>query len=358
MQLRYRPFNPYQSLKVGVPHKMTKLIITDVTLRDGSHGVSHQLREKDISKYCQAAESSGLPIVEVGHGNGLGASSALIGYSLISDELMLTTARENLKTTRLGIHAIPGIATRNRELKMALDLGVDSFRIASHCTEADTTKKHIEFVRNQDKEAVGVLMMSHMATPKQLAEQASMMVSYGATSVLIMDSAGAYLPEDVHERIQILVESTGVNIGFHAHNNLGMGIANNLAAVRAGATKLDGCARGLGAGAGNAQIEVMVPVLHKYGYDTGIDQNDLLDAADVASENFAGNGPTINSLSLISGLSGVFSGFVKPVIAAAKEYGVDPKEIFWELGRRKTVAGQENLITEVAQELLQHNSTL
>lgn len=337
---------------------MTQLTITDVTLRDGSHGISHQLRASDIAKYCQAAESSGIPIVEVGHGNGLGASSALIGFSLISDELMISAARENLNQTKLGVHAIPGMATRDRDLKMAIENGVDSFRIASHCTEADTTKKHIEYVRLANKDAVGVLMMSHMATPSELALQAKLMVSYGATSIVIMDSAGAYLPEDVTERISILVSETGVPIGFHAHNNLGMGISNSIAAIRAGATKLDGCAKGLGAGAGNAQIEVLVPVLHKYGYNTGVNQNDLLDAADIALENFAGNGPTISSLSLISGLSGVFSGFVKPVQAAAKEYGVDPKEIFVELGRRKVVAGQENLIIEVAQELLQRDSTL
>jgi 4-hydroxy 2-oxovalerate aldolase len=335
-----------------------KLVITDVTLRDGSHGISHQLRAADIAKYCQAAESAGVSIVEVGHGNGLGASSALIGFSLISDEEMLIAARENLKTTKLGVHAIPGLATRGRDLQRASELGVDSFRIASHCTEADTTKKHIEFVRNAGKEAVGVLMMSHMASPKVLGEQAKLMVSYGATSVLIMDSAGAYLPEDVSERIKVLFQEAGVPVGFHAHNNLGMGIANNLAAIKSGATKLDGCARGLGAGAGNAQIEVLVPVLHKYGYETGIDQIDLLDAADIADANFAGNGPTITSLSLISGLNGVFSGFVKPVVAAAKEYGVDAKEILIELGRRKVVAGQENLIIEVAQELLQRDSTL
>jgi 4-hydroxy 2-oxovalerate aldolase len=337
---------------------MDKLIITDVTLRDGSHGISHQLRAADIAKYCQAAESSGVPIVEVGHGNGLGASSALIGFSLISDEDMLVAARENLKETKLGIHAIPGLATRKRDLQQAVEIGVDSFRIASHCTEADTTKKHIEFVRNAGKEAVGVLMMSHMASAKVLGEQAKLMVEYGATSILIMDSAGAYLPEDVFERIEVLFHETGVPVGFHAHNNLGMGIANNLAAIKAGATRLDGCARGLGAGAGNAQIEVLVPVLHKYGYETGINQIDLLDAADIADENFAGVGPTITSLSLISGLNGVFSGFVKPVVAAAKEYGVDAKEIFIELGRRRVVAGQENLIIEVAQELLQRDSTL
>ena len=337
---------------------MEKLIITDVTLRDGSHGISHQLRATDIAKYCQAAEISGVPIIEVGHGNGLGASSALIGLSLISDEEMLIAARENLKESKLGIHAIPGIATRKKDLQQAVDIGVDSFRIASHCTEADTTEKHIEFVRNAGKEAIGVLMMSHMASPISLGEQAKLMVKYGVTSVLIMDSAGAYLPEDVSERIKILIQETGVAIGFHAHNNLGMGIANNLAAIKAGATKLDGCARGLGAGAGNAQIEILVPVLHKYGYETGINQIDLLDAADIADESFAGSGPTISSLSLISGLNGVFSGFIKPVVAAAKEYGVDAKEIFIELGRRKVVAGQENMIIEVAQELLQRDSTL
>ena len=332
--------------------------ITDVTLRDGSHGIGHQLDAEDIFKYCKAAEHSGIPIVEVGHGNGLGASSALIGFSKISDEAMISSARSALSNAKLGVHSIPGLATRNRDLAMALDLGVDVFRVATHCTEADTSKRHIEYIRENDRTAYGVLMMSHMADVGQLVEQANLMVGYGAQAIIIMDSAGAYIPEDVSERIAALTESCGVPIGFHAHNNLGMGIANSIAALRSGSSMLDGCARGLGAGAGNAQIEVLVPVLNKYKFEMGIDVFDLWEAADLADETFAGVGPTISSISVVSGLSGVFSGFAKHVIRAGKEYGVDPKQIFMELGKRKAVAGQESLIEEIAQEISQQSSTL
>jgi len=337
---------------------LSEIRFTDVTLRDGSHGIGHQLDASNVAQYARAAEQAGVPIVEVGHGNGLGASSALIGFSKISDFAMLTAARENLTKSKLGIHAIPGIATRSRDLAMAMDVGVDVFRIASHCTEADTTRKHIEFVRDKDATAFGVLMMSHMASSKKLVEQALLMQSYGAQAIIIMDSAGAYLPEVVEERIGALVQDLNVPIGFHAHNNLGMSIANSLAAIRAGALLLDGCARGLGAGAGNAQIEVLIPVLHKYGYITGINQMDLWDAADIAERDFSGRGPTISSLSVVSGLNGVFSGFIQPVIRAAEQFGVDAKQIFFELGQRKVVAGQENMIVEIAQELSQRDSTL
>lgn len=336
----------------------SKVTFTDVTLRDGSHGLGHQLEASNIASYARAAEQAGIPIVEVGHGNGLGASSALIGFSKISDRLMLSAARENLKNSQLGVHSIPGISTVSRDLSMAIDVGVDIFRIATHCTEADTSRKHIEFIRARGAIAYGVLMMSHMAQATKLVQEAKLMESYGAQALIIMDSAGAYLPEDVTERIKVLVNELNIPVGFHAHNNLGMGIANSLAAIKAGALMLDGCARGLGAGAGNAQIEVLVPVIHKYGFETGIDPMDLWDAADIAEKDFAGAGPTISSLSVVSGLSGVFSGFVKPVCRAAEEFNVDPKQIFIELGKRKVVAGQENIIIEIAQDLSQMDSTL
>lgn len=336
----------------------TQVTINDVTLRDGSHAVGHQLSAQDIFGYCQASERSGIPVVEVGHGNGLGASSALIGFSKISDEEMLSSAREALSSAKLSVHTIPGLATRDRDLSMGIDLGVDIFRVATHCTEADTCQRHIEYVRENNRNAIGVLMMSHMASSQELTEQAKLLESYGAQAIIIMDSAGWYLPQDVSERIGSLVERCGVPIGFHAHNNLGMSIANSISALEAGATMLDACARGLGAGAGNAQLEVLVPVLEKYGYSTGIDKFNLLEAADLAESTFAGAGPTISSISVVSGLSGVFSGFAKPVIRASKEYGVDPKQIFIELGKRRAVAGQENMIEEIAQELTQLSSTL
>ncbi|WGU93821.1 4-hydroxy-2-oxovalerate aldolase [Paenibacillus dendritiformis] len=331
---------------------MQKVLISDPTLRDGSHAVRHQITLEHMLLYAELAEEVGIPILEVGHGNGLGASSLQLGESLVSDTDMLAGCREKLINTKLGIHIIPGFATLNKDLKNAIDIGVDVVRVASHCTEADITKRHIEYAREKGIEAFGVLMMSHMASLTKLLEEAKKMQSYGAQSIIIMDSAGAYLPSDVSERITLLVDELDIPVGFHAHNNLGMAIANSITALECGATILDGTTRGFGAGAGNAQLEILVAVLHKLGYKTGINLYKLLDAADIAERQFL-KIPYVSSTSIVSGLSGVFSGFAKPVERISKQLDVDPKDVFFELGRRKVVAGQEDLILEVALSLSQ-----
>ena len=270
---------------------------------------------------------------------------------MVSDENILNTARANLQKSSLAVHAIPGFCTIKKDLAQAIDIGVDLFRVASHCTEADTTQRHIEYVRERGKQAFGVLMMSHMASVDTLVDEAQKMEAYGAEGIIIMDSAGFYLPSDVSTRINALVESLAVPIGFHAHNNLGMGIANSVSALDAGAIMLDGSSRGFGAGAGNAQLEVLVAVLHKLGHETGIDLYKILDTADTAESHFVKELPSISSLSIVSGLSGVFSGFLKQVIKIGNEYDVDPRDIFFELGKRNAVAGQESLILEVTLDL-------
>lgn len=325
-----------------------KILISDPTLRDGNHAVGHQISREHLAHYCAAADAAGVPIVEVGHGNGLGASSMLVGECALSDETILKAAREHLIHSKMAIHAIPGFCTINRHITMAMDLGVDVFRIASHCTEADITQRHIEYVRKRGKEVYGVLMMSHMASPEILADEARKMEAYGAEGLIIMDSAGAYLPPEVTRRISTLVEALNIPVGFHAHNNLGMGIANSVSAVEAGATIIDGSARGFGAGAGNAQLEVLVAVFQQMGLDTGIDLYKILDAADLAEKTIVKSMPYISSTNIVSGMSGVFSGFIKEVNNIGAEYGVDPRDIFFELGRRNAVAGQESLILEVA----------
>jgi len=330
-----------------------RIIISDPTLRDGNHAVRHQLTLEQIAIYCSAADAAGVSIVEVGHGNGLGASSLQLGESRTPDHLALKTARENLKLSKLGIHVIPGFATIERDLKPALDLGVDVVRVASHCTEADICERHIGFSRSQGVEVWGCLMMSHMISPNLLLEQARKMESYGAEGVVFMDSAGYYLPEDVKQRVELLASELTISVGFHAHNNLGLAIANSIAAADAGATLLDACARGFGAGAGNAQLEVLIAVLERLGYSTGVDLYKILDAGDIAEEILMKEIPSIKSLSVVSGMSGVFSGFMKPVMRIAKEYNIDSRDIFFELGRRKIVAGQEDLILEVGKELAQ-----
>lgn len=330
---------------------MPKILISDSTLRDGSHAVGHQLNSDQIAVYAAAAESAGIPIVEVGHGNGLGASSLQLGESLISDNEMLISARKHLTNSKLGILIIPGFATINKDLSSAIKAGVDVVRVASHCTEADITERHITYARQKGKEVYGVLMMSHMAPKEILVDEALKMELYGAEGVILMDSAGAYLPKDVTEKVSALVNKLRIPLGFHAHNNLGMAIVNSIAAVEAGATILDGTVRGFGAGAGNAQLEVLVAVLEKMGYSTGIDLYKILDAADIAEKEMIKVIPSIRSESIVSGLSGVFSGFLKPVNRIAQKYGVDPRDILFELGRRQVIAGQEDFIIEVAQEL-------
>ena len=328
-----------------------KVLISDPTLRDGNHAIRHQLSRENIISYCRAAEAANVPIIEVGHGNGLGASSMLVGECRLTDEEILSVARKNLNKSRLAIHVIPGFCTIKKDLYRAVELGVDLFRVASHCTEADITDRHIRYARDAGKEAWGVLMMSHMASAPVLLEEAKKMESYGAEAIVIMDSAGTYLPDQVKERISILTNNLSIPVGFHGHNNLGMAVINSITAINEGATIIDGTIRGFGAGAGNTQLEVLVAVFDRLGIETGIDLYKILDAADLAEREFNKVPATITPLSIISGIAGVFSGFAKHVANAAEEYNVDARDIFMSLGKRNAVAGQESLIIEIAREL-------
>lgn len=334
---------------------MKKITISDPTLRDGNHAIKHQLTTKQVSGYCAAVDKSGVPIVEVGHGNGIGASSIQVGLAAESDLKLLEAARSNLKHAKLGVHCIPGFATIKKHIKPALELGVDIVRCASHCTEADTTRNHISFVREQGKQAFGVLMMAHTAPVDILVEEAQKMESYGAEAVIIMDSAGAFLPDRVKAIISRLCDTLNVQVGYHGHNNLGMGVGNSIVAAGAGATILDGTARCFGAGAGNTQLEILVPVLEKLGYETGIDLYKLLDAADFAERELLQTTQTVKSISIVSGLAGVFSGFMSHVERISKEYNVDARDVFFKLGERGIIAGQEDMIIEEAYKLHQEH---
>jgi 4-hydroxy 2-oxovalerate aldolase len=327
------------------------ITIQDSTLRDGNHAVRHQLGSDDVSAYCRSAELAGVPILEVGHGNGLGAGSFQVGLARTSDKEMLSIARENLRKTRLAVHIMPGFATIERDLKPALDIGVNVIRVGTHCTEADIAERYINFAAERGVEVIGSLMMSHMLDKHRLLEQAEKFQSYGANGVSLYDSAGSYLPNDVTEKISHLVKNLKISVGFHAHNNLGLAIANSIAAVNAGAKIIDGSIKGFGAGAGNAQLEVLVAVFGKLGMETGIDLYRILDCADLAEMSFVKETPTITPVSIVSGLAGVFSGFSKHVDRISKQFNVDPRDVFFELGRRNAVGGQEDLIIEVAESL-------
>jgi 4-hydroxy 2-oxovalerate aldolase len=330
---------------------MNNITISDHSLRDGNHAVSHKITLSQIERYCKFAEAAKIPIVEVGHGNGLGASSLLIGLATHTDEEMLSTARQNLKNTKLCVHSIPGIATLKNHIIPAINLGVDIFRIASHCTEATVTKSHIEYLKTHNKTVYGVLMMSALADTKVLVEEAKKMESYGADAIIIMDSTGTYIPDDVKERIKALVNNLGIKIGFHGHNNLGLSVINSVVAVQSGATIIDACIRGFGAGAGNTQLETIIPVLHKYGYYTPIDFQKVIMEADNVTNYLVTNIPTVSPINILTGLNGLFSGFEKPIIKASKLNNIEYSSLIFELGARKLVAGQEDLIYQIAESM-------
>ena len=330
---------------------MTNITISDSSLRDGNHSVKHSISLESIKRYCSFAEKSNIPIVEVGHGNGLGASSILIGECKNSDRKMLKTAKSILLNTKLSVHSIPGLATIKDDIIPAIDIGVDIFRIATHCTEATLAKTHIEYLVNREIEVHGVLMMTALITPDELLQQAKLLVSYGAKSVIIMDSTGTYMPNDEQERISLLCSEINTPIGFHAHNNLGLSVANSLTAVQSGAKIIDCCICGFGAGAGNTPLEIMVPVLEKNKFYTGIDFMNIIKEADLVLEYLVPSIPVTRPVNILTGLNKLFAGFEKPIIKASKLYNLEYSSLIFELGNRKLVAGQEDLILEIASKL-------
>lgn len=325
-----------------------RIVIHDPTLRDGSHAIHHQLTEDMIRSYATLADQAGVDVIEVGHGNGVGASSLQVGESLLSDSKILSIARSSIKNAKLGIHCIPSFATINKDLVPAIDLGVELVRVASHCTEADLCQRHIEYLSNRGVEVHGTLMMASHTTPDILVAEAQKLESYGAQAVIVMDSAGSFLPKDVAERIGLLVEHLTIPVGFHAHNNLGLAVANAVEAAHSGATIIDGTAAGFGAGAGNTPLEVIVAVLSKIGFETNVNLYKILDLSDHAYEHLLQTIPVPRSQNIVSGLTGVFSGFSKHINRIALQYGVDEKDVYFALGKRKVIAGQEDLIIEVA----------
>ena len=330
---------------------MSKIRFFDATLRDGSHAIKHQLTKETISDYCDAMDNAGMYVIVVGHGNGLGASSLQVGLSRLSDEEMLTTARLHLNHTKLGAYMIPGFGTIRDNLIPAIDIGVDLFKIGCHCTEADTTRQHIEFLRSKDKEVYGVLMNYHMTSTERIIEEAKKMQSYGAQGVILMDSAGASTPEMVKKTISSLVDSLYILVGFHPHNNMGLAVANGYIAIKEGASIVDGTIRGFGAGAGNVQLEALSALLSKEGYELNQRLYDMMDASENIVRKAMTEDRALTDVSIVSGMSGVFSSFKTQVLAVAKEYHVDPRDIFVELGKLKVVGGQEDMIVAVADRL-------
>jgi 4-hydroxy 2-oxovalerate aldolase len=329
---------------------VSKVIINDCTLRDGMHALAHQYSVEQMVQIARKLDEAKIDIIEVSHGDGLSGNSINYGFSAHTEREYLQAVREVLTHSKLAALLLPGIGTRE-DIDMAHELGVDTIRIATHCTEADISRQHIEYARSLGMDVVGFLMMAHMIPTAQLVEQAKLMESYGAHCVYVTDSAGALLMEETREKIGAMRDTLGCQIGFHNHHNLGLGVANTLIAIEAGADRVDGSVAGMGAGAGNCPLEVLIAACDRMGIETGVELYPLIDCADQLVRPLQKRPVQTDGNALMLGFAGVYSSFLLHTERAAKRHGVDPRDILIELGRRKMIGGQEDMIVDVALDL-------
>ncbi|AIE79231.1 4-hydroxy-2-oxovalerate aldolase [Bacillus cereus] len=312
--------------------------------------MKHQFTEEQVRSVTRALDEAGMHYIEVSHGDGLGGSTLQYGKSLVNEMKLIEAAVDECKQAQIAVLLIPGIGTIH-ELKQAANIGAKLVRVATHVTEADVSAQHIQFARELGMEVCGFLMMAHSASVEKLVEQAKLMESYGAEAVYVTDSAGALLPHEVRERIRALRQSLNIEIGFHGHNNLSVAVANTITAIEEGATRIDGSVRCLGAGAGNAQTEVLLAVLDRMGYKLDIDLYKMMDVAEEIVAPLLPVPQEIQKSSLVMGYAGVYSSFLLHAERAAQRFKVDTRDILIELGKRKVVGGQEDMILDVAAEL-------
>lgn len=327
----------------------TRITVHDMTLRDGMHPKRHQISLDQMRTIARGLDAAGVPLIEVTHGDGLGGASVNYGFPAHTDEEYLSAVIAELKQAKVSALLLPGIGTVEH-LRMAHDLGVHTIRVATHCTEADVSEQHIGLARKLEMDTVGFLMMAHMSPPAQLAEQAKLMESYGANCIYITDSAGHMLPDDVTARISRVRAALKpeTELGFHGHHNLAMGVANSIAAVAAGANRIDAAAAGLGAGAGNTPMEVFIAVCERMGIHTGVDVFGISDVAEDLVLPIMDAPIRIDRDALTLGYVGVYSSFLLFAKRAEAKYKVPARDILVELGRRRLVGGQEDMIEDAA----------
>jgi len=326
--------------------------LTDSTLRDGSHALAHQYTPEQVGAIAGALDAAGVPVIEISHGDGLGGSSFNYGFSRRDERDLIRAAAGVVKRAKLAVLLLPGIGLA-RDLEEVRELGVSVARIATHCTEADIAIQHLRTARDLGMETVGFLMMAHMIEPAALIEQARIMEDAGAECVYVVDSAGAMTVFDARARVAALKAALRpeTQVGMHAHNNLSLAVGNSIGALEEGVDQVDGCSRGLGAGAGNCPTEVLVAVSDKLGWATGVDPLAIMDVAEDIVAPIMPREQIINRAALTLGYAGVYGSFLLHAERAAERFGVDARDILLELGRRKIVGGQEDMIVDVALDL-------
>lgn len=326
-----------------------KVTLHDMSLRDGMHAKQHQLSLEQMVAISTGLDEAGIPLIEVTHGDGLGGASLNYGFPAHTDEEYLNAVVPKMENAKISALLLPGIGTVDH-LKMARDCGVNTIRVATHCTEADVSEQHIGMAAKMEMDTVGFLMMAHMVSPEKVLEQAKLMESYGANCIYCTDSAGYMLPDEVTEKIGLLRAELNANteIGFHGHHNMGMAIANSLAAMDAGANRIDGSVAGLGAGAGNTPLEVFVAVLDRMQANHGVDLYKIMDVAEDLVVPLMDQPIRVDRDALTLGYAGVYSSFLLFAQRAEAKYGIQARDILVELGRRGTVGGQEDMIEDLA----------
>jgi 4-hydroxy 2-oxovalerate aldolase len=326
--------------------------VTDSSLRDGSHAKRHQFTVEEVRSIVGALDTAGVPVIEVSHGDGLGGSSFNYGFSKTPEQDLLKVAVETAKQAKIAFLMLPGLGTKD-DIRAAQDKGASICRVATHCTEADVSRQHFGLARELGLETVGFLMMAHSQPPEVLAKQARIMADAGCQCVYVVDSAGALVMEQVGDRVSALIDELGddVQVGFHGHENLGLGVGNSIVAARAGAKQIDGSTRRFGAGAGNTPIEAFVAAAEKIGIRTGIDAIGIINAAEDVVRPAMDDECQLDRLALLMGYAGVYSSFLKHAYRTAERYDVSGAEILLRAGQRKLVGGQEDQLIDIALEL-------